>query len=70
MDNPMKSFFHLVPKTKRVPHVNACCVCGQAVMEGYEIPVVTHLGCSTIQDFVCSKACQETRYVKQIRLGL
>ena len=70
MDNPFRSFFHLAPKEKRAPHVNLCCVCQEPVLEGFEIPVVTHQGCSTIQDFVCSKACQEARYVKQIRLGL
>ena len=70
MDNPFRSFFHLAPKEKRAPHVNTCCVCQEPVLEGFEIPVVTHQGCSTIQDFVCSKACQEARYVKQIRLGL
>jgi len=68
MKNPFKSFFHL--KGKRAPHILECCVCQQSVMEGFEIPVVTHYGCSTIQDFVCSKACQHRRYVKYLRLGL
>ena len=70
MDNPFKSFLHLPAKGKRAPHILSCCVCGQSVMEGFEIPVVTHYGCSTIQDFVCSKACQEVWHIKQIRLGL
>jgi len=68
MKNPFKGLSQ--PKGKRPPHVHTCCVCQQTMMEGFEIPVVTHLGCSTIQDFVCSRACQEARYVKQIRLGL
>jgi len=70
MDNPFKSFFHLAPKGKRAPHILTCCVCGQTMLEGFEIPVGTHLGCATIQDFVCSRACQETHHVKQMRLGL
>ena len=70
MDNPFKSFFHLAPKTKRASYRNECCVCGQTVINGFEIPVTKTVGCSTIQDFVCSKACEQTWNTKQIRLGL
>jgi len=70
MDNPFKSFFHLAPKGKRAPHILTCCVCKQTMMEGFEIPVVKTVGCSTIQDFVCSNACAEVWNIRQIRLGL
>jgi len=70
MDNPMRSFFHLPKKGKRAPHILECCVCQQTMMEGFEIPVVKTVGGSTVQDFVCSKACQEVWHIRQIRLGL
>ena len=70
MDNPMRSFFHLPAKGKRAPHINSCCVCPETMIEGFEIPVVKTVGCSTVQDFVCSNACAEVWNIRQIRLGL
>ena len=42
-------------------------VCKQTVMEGYEVPVVTHHGCSTIQEMVCSYACAQEFRMKNLR---
>ncbi len=61
MDNPFKSFFHLKPKRP------VCPVCKTYLMEGFEVPVVKHIGRMTDQQLVCSVDCADKLHQKHMR---